>query len=157
MTNSEKKESVQAAQWLLQNCSKAAFGTAMADGSPLVTLVALATTADGAPLVLLSGLAAHTQNILRDPRASLLIETTENNDDPMTGARLSLTGRLVALEADAVALAKARFVGRHANAKPYDTELDFDYYRFEIIQGRFNQGFGRFRKLGAADLLTTNR
>jgi len=156
MANTEKKESVQAAQGLLQSSNKAAFGTVMSDGSPLVTLVAMVTTTEGTPLVLLSQLAVHTQNILRDPRASLLIETQSAGDDPMTGARLSLTGRLVALEEEEVTAAKARFIARHANAEPYDRQLDFNYYRFDIVQGRFNQGFGRFRKLGPTDLLTDN-
>jgi len=72
----------------------------------------------------------------------------------MTGARLSLTGRLVALEEEEVVPAKSRFIARHVNSEPYDRQLDFSYYRFDIIQGRFNQGFGRFRKLGPTDLLT---
>ena len=125
----------------------------MADGSPLVTLVAQATTSDGAPLVLLSRLAAHTQNILRDPRASLLFEDQGAHADPMMGARLSLTGRFLALEKHEMPSAKLRFIARHASSEPYDRELDFNYYRFDIAQGRFNQGFGRFRKLSPADLL----
>lgn len=162
MTNSEKKECALAAQSLLRRCHKAALGTLLADGSPLVTLVALAISKEGIPLLLLSRLATHTQNIMRDPRASLLLEEnsgtsgTSGTGDPMTGARLSLSGRIVAVEGPALSIAKKSFVARHPDSEPYDTELDFNYYHFEIKQGRFNQGFGRFRKLGPNDLLVEN-
>ena len=153
MANTERKECALAAQSLLQNAHKASLGTLMPDGSPLVTLIALATMADGTPLALLSKISAHTRNFMTDPRASLLVEAVDTPDDPMTGARLTLTGKVIALQTNEVEAAKQRFVARHPAAVAYDTELDFAYYRFEIAQARFNQGFGQFQKLGPADLL----
>jgi heme oxygenase (biliverdin-IX-beta and delta-forming) len=155
MANAQKNESVAAARALLKTCNKAALGTVMPDGSPLVTLVAMAASADGAPLLLMSRLAAHTKNIVRDARASLLLEADDPTDDPMTGERLSLTGRLVAVAHGDLDTAKKIFTARHAGTDHYDTELDFNYFRFEIDLGRFNQGFGRFRKLGPAELLVS--
>ena len=153
MANSERKECARAAQLLLRQANKASLGTLMPDGSPLVTLIALATMTYGTPLSLLSKISAHSRNLMTDPRASLLIEADDTPDDPMTGARLTLTGKVTALRTNEVDAAKQSFVARHPAAAPYDTELDFAYYRFEIAQARFNQGFGRFQKLGPAELL----
>lgn len=152
MAKTEKKEVAFSARALVRVASKAALGTVMPDGSPLVTLVALATAPSGTPLLLLSQIAAHTQNIARDARVSLLTTDGGVPDDPMTGARLSLTGQVLALDGQNALRAKARFTQRHPGSGPYDTELDFRYFQLEIAQGRFNQGFGAFRKMGPSDL-----
>jgi len=102
MASTEKKQSIDAARELLVQTRAAALGSINSDGSPLVTLVAVATTEDGAPLLLLSQIAAHTQNLLREPRVSLLIEGTSDDDDPMTAPRLSLNGQIVALDEDQI-------------------------------------------------------
>lgn len=153
MASTEKKESVEAARHLLAHARSGALGSINPDGSPLVTLVAVATMTDGAPLLLLSQIAAHTQNILREASASLLVQGESEDPDPMTAPRLSLNGKVVALDKGEIASAKARFIDKHPGSEPYDTELDFDYYRFAIESVRFNQGFGRFRKLRPDDLL----
>lgn len=155
MASTEKKESDDAARKLMAQTRAGALGSINKDGSPLVTLVAVATIEDGAPLLLLSQIAAHTQNILREPRASLLIEGTSDDPDPMTAPRLSLSGKIVALDEPEIAKAKARFLEKHPGSEPYDSELDFSYYRLAIESVRFNQGFGRFRKLGPSDLLVS--
>ena len=157
MASTEKKESIDAARQLLVQALTGALGSINGDGSPLVTLVALATMEDGAPLLLLSKIAAHTQNILREPRASLLIEGASDDPDPMTAPRLSLSGKIVALDDNEVANAKARFLDKHPGSEPYDTELDFNYYRLAIESARFNQGFGRFRKLRPDDVLLVHK
>lgn len=154
MASTEKKQSIDAARELLAQTRAAALGSINSDGSPLVTLVAIATTEDGAPLLLLSQIAAHTQNLLREPRASLLLEGKSNDPDPMTAPRLSLNGQIVALDEDQIISAKPRFIEKHPGSVAYDTELDFHYYRLAIESARFNQGFGRFRKLGPGDLLS---
>eukprot|EP00439_Symbiodinium_sp_Y106_P088292 s1_g828.t1 len=155
MASTDKKDSIEAARGLLAHTSSAALGTINQDGSPLVTLVAMSSLADGEPLLLLSRLAAHTQNILRAPVASLLVQGESEDPDPMTAPRLSLNGKVVGLEKGEIASAKARFIDKHPGSEPYDTELDFDYYRFTVESVRFNQGFGRFRKLRPDDLLIT--
>ncbi len=145
------------ARALVRLRNNAALGTVMADGSPLVTLIALATAPDGTPLLLLSRIAGHTQNIARDPRVSLLIcddgGLGDPPEDPMTGARLSLTGEAVLVEPQDTLAAKTRFIARHPASAPYDTDLDFCYFRVQLTQGRFNQGFGSFQKLGPSELL----
>ncbi len=155
MANTEKKDSIAAARALLATARSGALGSLNSDGSPLVTKVAVASLPDGSPLLLLSRIAAHTQNILRSPRTSLLIEGVSDEADPMTVPRLSLNGQVLALEERDVAAAKARFLKKHPGSEAYDTELDFSYFSLAIESARFNQGFGRFRKLGPRDLLET--
>ena len=155
MENTEKKEATLAAQALLATAMTGALGTINKDASPLVTLVALATMANGTPLLLLSNIAAHTQNILREPRVSLLIDGDPTDTDPMTAPRLSVSGRVARLSSADIGRAKPLFIQKHPGSDPYDREVDFNYYKLEIEGARFNQGFGRFRKLGRDDLLNT--
>lgn len=153
MPEEDKKANIEAARCLIQEASKGALGTIDAKGYPVVTLVALATLEDGTPLLLLSRIAGHTQNILRDPRVSLMIEGVLSETDPMLTERLTLVGRLVPLEAPFIAKGKQRFTARHQGAEPYDTALDFSYFRLEIDHGRFNRGFGAFSRLRGDELI----
>lgn len=153
MRDEDKKANIEAARALIQSANKGALGTIDGKGYPVVTLVALATLEDGGPLLLLSRIAGHTQNILRDPRVSLMIEGVLSETDPMLTERLTLVGRLAALEAARIAPGKARFTARHPGSDPYDTELDFSYFRLEIDHGRFNRGFGTFSRLRGDELI----
>jgi len=125
MTNSEKKEAVLAAQALVAPAMTGALGTINNDGCPLVTLVALASMTDGAPLLLLSSIAAHTQNIARESRVSLLVEGDPADADPMTTPRLSVIGLVKRLSSQDAGQAKLLFIQKHPGSEPYDRELDF--------------------------------
>lgn len=142
-----------AARHLLRGAPNAALGTVDRHGWPLVTRVALATSIAGAPLLLISRMAAHTRNIDREKRVSLMVEGTASEADPMTAPRLSLVGEYEPLPESATAEAKRRFVARHSGSDFYDTELDFHYGTLVLKEARFNQGFGAFTKLKPTDLL----
>ena len=62
-------------------------------GYPYGSLTPFALSARGAPLLLLSSLAAHTKNLLADPRACLFVGNRTAAEDPLAGARVSLLGR----------------------------------------------------------------
>ena len=53
-----------------------------APGSPGSAFVTYAAAWDGSPIFLLSTLSHHTQNLLSDPRASLLVEDTAGYANP---------------------------------------------------------------------------
>ena len=74
----------------------------IAPGFPYGSVTPYALSAQGAPLLLLSRLAAHTKNLLADPRASLFVGDRSAAEDPQAGARVSLLGRV------APALARGR-------------------------------------------------
>ncbi|MDX2258486.1 MAG: DUF2470 domain-containing protein [Hyphomicrobiaceae bacterium] len=120
----------------------AALGTLAADGrrTPYVSLVAVAFAADGSPLMLLSKLALHTRNLLADARASLLFDATGGTADPISGARLTVMGRVGKVAAEA---ASPRFLARHPGAAQYAGFSDFGFYRFDVDEAHFIGGFGK--------------
>lgn len=120
-------------------------------GSPYASLVLSACTQAGEPLLLLSRLAEHTQNLLADPRASLLFDGTAGLDSPLTGARLSLQGRLVACGAEETE-PRRRFLHRHPDAARYADFGDFGFYRLEPTAGHLVAGFGVIHWLPWTDI-----
>ena len=139
------------ARQLIQASATAALASLLAGGAPFASYVVTAPAPDGAPLLLLSRLALHTQNIARDPRASLLfVREPEAGAEQMTAARLTLTGRVLR---DENAETPTLFLARHPDAAGYSGFTDFSYYRFEVEAGHLVAGFGRIVSLAPSDLL----
>jgi putative heme iron utilization protein len=134
---------------LMRAQATAALGT-LIDGAPYVSLVMVAFDADGSPLLLLSRLAQHTQNLLADPRVSLLFDGTAGLEEPLTGPRLTVIGT-----ADACAEPRAleRYLARHPSAAVYAGFSDFDLYTVTIARGHYVAGFGKIAWIEAAELL----
>jgi putative heme iron utilization protein len=109
-------------------------------GHPYVSLVTVATEPDGTPVFLISRLAAHTQNLTTDPRASLLLDGTGGLGDPLTGSRVTVLGFARRHESATV---RARFLARHPGAQGYIEFADFAFYALEIRQAHYVGGFGR--------------
>lgn len=128
---------------------RAALATAL-DGWPYVSLVLVAAAHDGSPLLLLSDLAEHTKNLKREPRASLLFDGTAGLDDPLTGARVTVLGKLAPCD-DPQLL--ARFTARHPAAALYAGFKDFRLYRFAVARAHLVAGFGRIVWIEAASLV----
>jgi putative heme iron utilization protein len=140
-----------AAGIVLRSAATASLGTLDEDGAPFASLVTVATTPEGAPLMLLSDLALHTRNLKRDPRASLLLVAPGGEGgDPLAGARLTLSGRVVR---DDDAGHRRRFVARHAEAEGYASFADFFLYRLDLSRAHLVAGFGRIVGLTPADVL----
>jgi len=151
MHANENFDPQRAAKRLLRETGTGALGTLDASGAPYISLVTVATEASGAPVLLLSKLARHTENIARDTRVSLLL-AADRADDPLAGARISITGRIEKTEDSA---AKRRFLARHPAAECYAVFADFGFYRIEIEHAHLVAGFGRIVDLSAAELLTS--
>lgn len=133
----------------------ASLATLTAAGTPFASYVVTAPAADGAPLMLLSRLAVHTQNLERDPRASLLfVREPAPGDEVMTAARLTLTGRC-AVDADPEV--RRVYVARHPDAARYADFSDFSLYRFEVEAGHLVAGFGRIVSLSREELFSQSR
>jgi putative heme iron utilization protein len=145
-------DAVSIAKGVLRLAATASLGTLGDDGGPFVSLVTVATTPAGEPILLLSDLAAHTRNLERDPRASLLLVAPGGEGgDPLAGARLTLTG-VLARDDDLVL--RQRFLARHEEATGYAGFADFGFYRFMPRAGHLVAGFGRIVELTPADILT---
>ena len=139
------------ARALLRSGLTAMLATVGADGAPYASFVGYATRLDGAPVFLFSGLAAHTRNLARDPRFSLLIAAPPRAEgDPMDSARLTLSGR--AERADDPAL-RARYLRRHPKADLYAALPDFRVLEATVTDVHIVGGFARARGLAVADVL----
>ena len=87
-------EAVADAKRLMRLARTGALATLEAEGgSPLTTLVGVASDFDGAPLFLMSTLSRHTRNLVHDPRASLLLTGARDRGDPLNHPRVTLGGR----------------------------------------------------------------
>jgi putative heme iron utilization protein len=97
------------AKQLLRTLRTGALATLDRDaGFPFASLVTVATDLDGSPLLLMSQLSAHTLNLERDPRASLLL-AQGGKGDPLAHPRLTVIGRA---ERTVEPRARARFLAR---------------------------------------------
>lgn len=119
-----------------------------AEAWPYGSLVLVAADVDGSPLMLLSDLADHTRNLKNDSRASLLLDGTVGLEDPLTGARATLIGRVVASD-----LGRERFLARHPSAERYAGFGDFNLYRMQVERAHMVAGFGRIHWIDATPAL----
>ncbi len=141
------------ARRLIRACDRAVLATSLADGTawPYGSLVFTACDHGAAPLLLLSDLADHTKNLQADDRASLLFDGTGGLDDPLTGARASVLGRLAKTDDPRH---RARYLARHPSAGGYADFSDFNLYRMTIERARLVAGFGSIHWLDAAEVGT---
>jgi len=154
MSNQKSIPPGQAARTLLRGAPTAVLATRLGgeplSGWPYASLVLVASDMNGAPLLLLSDLAEHTKNIRLDARASLLIDGTAGRDDPLTGSRVTLLGKLD--ETDDPGLLE-RFCRRHPSTAIYRDFKDFHLFRLQIERAHRVAGFGDIHWIDAADLL----
>lgn len=135
---------------IVRRALKAALATFHHEtGNPYASLVTIATLPGGAPLMLISTLAEHTKNIAQNPHVSLLFDETGGLDDPLEGARVSVSGRVEKLDNPC---ARARFLSRHPSAASYADFGDFSFYALKIEGAHFVGGFGLITDLTPEDL-----
>lgn len=136
---------------LLRSADKAVLSTLLeGTGEPYGSLVLVACTTVGEPLFLLSDLADHTKNLKADARASLLLDGTAGLDDPLTGARASLQGRVEKVDDP---LMRTRYIRRHPSARMYAGFGDFNLYRLIPERAHLVAGFGKIHWTDASGLL----
>ncbi len=145
------------ARRLIRSATTAALATAAlatakpgSGGWPYASLVQIATDDAGAPLLLISTLAEHTRNIGADARISLLIDGTAGLAEPLTGARVSLQGRIAVTTGTRE---RERYLARFPGAAAYAGFGDFQLYRVEPERAHLVAGFGRITWIEAADLV----
>lgn len=132
----------------------AALGT-LRSGAPLVSMVPYAAAGDCTTIWLhLSRLAFHAQDILKDPRVSLMIaETDTRTGNPQMLARVSIQGEAIALPKSSPDYepAKALYLAELPDAEMTFGLGDFDLYRIEPRTARYVAGFGRTFNLTLKD------
>jgi heme iron utilization protein len=134
---------------LLRRAKTCSLSTLDASGGPYGSVASIATDVAGHPLILISRLAVHTQNLLADPRASVLVSELPASGDPLTGPRITVMGRFTQTDDRAV---KRRYLARHPGAAFYAEFTDFSFWRMEPKSIHGVAGFGRISTLSPADV-----
>jgi heme iron utilization protein len=136
---------------LIRACDRAVLSTALVgSGWPYGSLVMTACDHAARPLLLISDLAEHTKNLGADARASLLFDGTVGMDNPLTGARVTITGRLTPSQDPALI---ARYVGRHPDSQMFLGFADFRLFEMEVERAHIVSGFGEIHWIDSSDLL----
>jgi len=109
-------------------------------GFPFASVMPYAYDATASPLFLISSMAIHTQNVVADPRASLLVMQSGADADPLGSPRVTLLGRATRVYAtDAF---RAAYLERHPSSKYWIDFSDFAFFRLEVEHVYFVGGFG---------------
>lgn len=153
-------ESEQALLHLLNTQRTGALGT-LRDGAPFVSLLTIVPAPDfSAFYIHISRLAFHTQDILRDPRVSLMLaEPDLGASDPLQLPRLSIIGRAREVEKNSAQYENAAtwYLARFPNAQVNFQLGDFALFRIEPQRARFVAGFGKIFNLDRSDLIALKK
>lgn len=94
----------------------------------------------GDPVFLVSTMAAHTQNLEKDDRASLLVHE-DGATDPLANGRVTLVGRCAKMAEPGAA--RDAFLALHPQSSYYVDFKDFGFYRLAVEKVRYIGGYGR--------------
>jgi putative heme iron utilization protein len=137
-----------------------ALGTLEDDGAPAVSMVPFAVDGAAGELILhVSGLSAHTRQMRRDGRVSLLVTAADGAAEPPQ-ALPRVTVQAQARFADpvdeagraAAARCRAIYLARHPAAELMTQLPDFAFVRLRPTAVRHIAGFGAARSVDLADL-----
>jgi putative heme iron utilization protein len=131
------------------------LATNMAEGgAPYASLVTYACDHGAQPIFLFSTLSDHTKNLLKDGNASLLVEDTSRRQNPQTGPRVSLMGKIKRVKSPDL---RARFLARHPEASLYEGFGDFGFFRMTVERAHYVGGFARAIWFEAKHILTPSK
>jgi len=102
----------------------------------------------GSPTFLISTMAMHTQNLLADPRASLLVTEPGVAEDPLGAGRVTLMGRVAKTTRAEI---RESYLTRHPNSSYWVDFKDFAFFQVEIVDVYFVGGFGVMGWVDAED------
>ncbi len=135
---------------LVMSRSTAALGT-LHTGAPYVSMVPFVLLDDASAFIVhVSGLAAHTQDMLADPRVSLLIaESEQAGFSPQALPRVTILGTARRLPGDSPEWAAARdaYLTRFPDAAPTFRLGDFALFAIVPTSVRWVAGFAQARSL----------
>jgi len=164
MTNKpSSRQSARDARRLAETATSGALATVRRGksdgiGHPYVSKVGVCLDTHGAPLFLFSTLAAHTQDLIADHRASLLLEAPMLEKDaqtvnPLELARTTLVGKIDRIDSGCDDQERAKYLACHPSAQKYANFGDFSLWRMTIEKIHYVGGFGLSKWVKAADYL----
>jgi putative heme iron utilization protein len=116
-------------------------------GFPFASVMPYALSDDGAPIFLISAMAIHTQNLLADPRASLLVMQSGGDADPLGSPRATLIGH----DTNTTGAHRDAYLARHPSAKYWVDFSDFAFFRLDVMDVYYVGGFGVMGWVSAED------
>ena len=119
-------------------------------GWPFASVMPYALDENAAPLFLISAMAIHTQNLVADPRASLLVMQSGAGADPLGSPRVTLLGNAVRIS-DVSESLRAAYLERHPSARYWIDFSDFAFFRLDVTDVYFVGGFGVMGWVSADD------
>jgi putative heme iron utilization protein len=131
---------------LVAGANRGSLSTLAADpeGYPYGSVASFALDEAGNPLFLVSLMAEHTQNALRDPRASLLVtEPVPEGTDPLASGRATLLGELGEVSDADRSSVRERYLAANPTSAYYVDFGDFVFYRLAVQSIRYVGGYGR--------------
>ena len=131
---------------LVAGATRGALSTVAADppGYPYGSVASYGLDDRGNPLLFVSLMAEHTQNAIRDPRASLLVtEPVPDGADPLASGRVTLLGLLSTVADDDRPTARDRYIAANPTSAYYIDFGDFAFYRLDVQSIRYVGGYGR--------------
>jgi hypothetical protein len=120
-------------------------------GFPFGSVMPYALDERGRPIFLISTMAMHTQNLLADQRASLLVTQAEASEDPLGASRVTLIGKVTAIPESDLIDARKLYLSRYENSKYWVDFEDFSFYRMEVVDVYYVGGFGVMGWVSASD------
>src|SRR4051812_47919197 len=142
---------------LVSSANRGALSTLAVDpeGYPYGSVASYGLDDRGNPLFFVSLMAEHTQNAMRDPRASLLVtEPVPEGADPLASGRVTLMGKLSTVPDDDRPVARERYLAGNPAASYYIDFGDFTFYRLDVESIRYVGGYGRMSWVDPAKYAT---
>jgi heme iron utilization protein len=138
----QKSESLRATKALLAGVRTGTLSVSDPEtGGAYGALVNVAVDGQFAPIVLVSSLSRHTQGLLKNPVASLMVHgELPKSSDPLTGLRTTVTGPFLKSKDAEI---RAIFLARHPYAAMYADFGDFSFWQMQPEKIYIVAGFGR--------------
>jgi heme iron utilization protein len=149
-----KRESLVAAKTMFAGARTATLSVIDPEtAGPFGALVNVAVDAELCPIILTSTLSRHTQGLLKDARASIMVQGEIPKDrDPLTEMRLTVTGKFVASDRAEV---RSCYLERHPYAELYADFGDFGFWQMVPEKLYVVAGFGRVYSFDMSDVRAT--
>jgi heme iron utilization protein len=84
----------------------------------------------------------HTQHLKANARASLFVEQTGADGDPLGAARATLVGLVEPVPQEDIASVRELYLARHPNSRYWVDFADFNFFRLQPIDVYYVGGFG---------------
>lgn len=141
----------EAARTLVAQTRLAALASLSDDGTPWSSFVMYGLLDDGTPALMVSTLAEHGRNLLREPRASLMISAQQSIPDPLASGRVTLAGRVVKPTGERERQARDACLETMPAGKVFAKFGDVHLWTLEVERVRWVGGYGTMASVTAGD------